>query len=301
MTAVSGERAVSSALLAFAAVALTAPAHAEECAAPDAVVGALERAVVAGRLDAAAALVEQVEASFGCTTGIASPATLGRFYRAQAAWLSLSGASEEATLAWRSAQAVEPGGWTPVLGDALRAESDAAIAAPTASGTGTIRIVPEPAGFRTALDGRERPFPVNVPPGLYVVQVLDPGDGGARFAEQVLILDPGETLRIDIGPLTPAAPSPPPPEPVAQSAPAPLPPAPEPAARPGRWPLWAGIGAGLLAGGSAAMARLQRDDLETAGSLDGLDQAYATQKAWAWSAYGLGSVALVGVGVGVTR
>ncbi len=286
-------------MLLVALIAVAGPvAHAEDCADPDAVVGALERAVVAGRTDAAAALVDQVEASFGCTPGVAAPATLGRFYRAQAAWLALSGAGEEARLAWRSAQAVEPGGWTPVLGDDLRAQRDAAVATPSPGGTGTIGIVPEPAGFRTALDGAEVSFPVSAPPGLYLVQVLDP-DGTARFAEQVLLLDPGESLRIDIGPLRPTAP--PPPLPMASAPTTALPPAPEPIARKRRWPLWTGLGVGLLAGGSAAMARLQRDDLQSAPTLTALDRAYATQKAWAWAAYGLGSVAVVGVGVGVSR
>lgn len=272
-------------------------AHAT-CADAADLVAATERAVVAGRLSAVPELVEQTEKALGCAdAGVGRP-LLGRWYRAQAAWFALSNAPEEARLAWRSAELAAPGVWTEALGPRLLEDREAALATPGASGSGTIGLVPPPTGHRTTLDGLEAPFPLSAPPGLHLVQILDPTTGGAVFARQVFLIDAGERFEIDTGPL---------PAPIAPGRPdAAVPPphggvvAPPPAATSrSHWPLWTGVGAAVLSGTAAALARSQRTQLDGARSLDELDTAWDRQRALGWGAYGLAGLAVVGIGVDI--
>jgi hypothetical protein len=288
------------AVLAATLTVLPRPARAD-CGDAGALVAATERAVVAGRLSAVPELVEQTEQAFACADATAERALLGRWYQAQAAWFSLSDAPEEAALAWRSAELAAPGTWTEALGPKLRGERDAALADTGPRGSGTINLVPPPTGHRTTLDGLEAPFPLSAPPGLHLVQVLEPAGGGAVFARQVFLIDAGELFEIDTGPLAaPSAPSrdiaPPPPGGAAIAAP--LPPG-EPTTRRSRWPLWAGIGAGALAGTAAILARSQRSTLETSTDVGELDAAWGRQQVYGWSAYGLAGLAVVGIGVDI--
>jgi hypothetical protein len=287
-----------SAVFVGVAVGLAAPTQAEAaCADPVPLLDALDTAVVEARFDGVRDLITQVEGALGCAPALADRAHLGRLYRAQGAWLALSGAPEESALAWRSAWAVDPDGWTPAFGDALRAGRDAAVRAAPAAGTGTILVTPAPTEFRTAVDGIEVSLPASTAPGFHLVQVLGPDGGPAQFARQILIIAPGEEVRVNTGPLTLI---------VAVAEPAASPPlATAPAAVPAsagrehtRWPLWTGLGLGALAGGTAALARMQRDDIEEATTVSDLESAYGTQKGWAFATYGLGGLAVVGVSAG---
>ena len=169
-------------------------------------------------------------------------------------------------------------------------------------GNGTIALIPPPAAHQGLLDGLQVPFPVSAPPGLHLIQVTDPSNGRSVFARQVFLLDAGERFEVDTGPLpaagTPPSPPPPPDASLADAVtPAPV----DTAARPGRWPLWAGLGAGALAGTAAVLARSQSTAMRNASDLDSLDAAWGRQRAFAYSAYGLGGIALIGVGFGITR
>jgi len=280
---------------------LLAPARAAlACDEADTLIAATERAVVAGRLDDVPDLVSATEAAFACGRP-ASRNLLGRWYRVQAAWFSLSGAPEEARLAWRSASLASPGTWTDALGPTLKAEQTSALESP-ATGNGTVALVPPPEAQQTLLDGLHVPFPVSTPPGLHLVQVLDPATGTAVFARQVFLLDAGERFEIDTGPLpgANAGPTGAPPPPMAVSAPVqtPAPVSPDRASRT-RWPLWAGLGAGALAGTSAALARSQSAAMQAATDVPALDKAWSRQRALGFTAYGLAGVAVIGVGVGL--
>ena len=79
---------------------LATPGHASACDEPQALVAATERAIVSGRLAEVPDLVEATEAAFGCSKAVPRE-LLGRWYRVQAAWFSLSDASEEPP--WRGA------------------------------------------------------------------------------------------------------------------------------------------------------------------------------------------------------
>ena len=292
---------ISGTLTVALAAGLLAPARATAaCDEADTLIAATERAVVAGRLDDVPELVSATEATFACG-GPASRALLGRWYRVQAAWFSLSGAPEEARLAWRSAGLASPGTWTDALGPALKAEEEIALEY-TDTGNGTVAIVPPPDGHQTLLDGLQVPFPVSTPPGLHLVQVVDPGSGTAVFARQVFLLDAGERFELDTGPLpgSSAAPTgaPPPPMPVSTPAETPAPPSHDQATQT-RWPLWAGLGAGALAGTAAILARSQSAAMQTATDTETLDTAWGRQRALGFTAYGLTGVAILGVSVGL--
>lgn len=284
-----------------AVTALLIPARAAaacEEAAP--LVGATERAVVSGRLGDVPELVAATEAAFAC--GPPAPRDLlGRWYRVQAAWFSLSDAPEEARLAWRSAALASPGSWTDALGPALHAEQVRALET-TGSGNGTVALVPPPDTHQTLLDGLHVPFPVSTPPGLHLVQVIDPGSGTAVFARQVFLLEAGERFELDTGPLPGGSPAPTgaTPPPMADSAPVErlAPGSPDRATRT-RWPLWAGLGAGALAGTAAALARAQSAAMQAATDAESLDTAWGRQRALGFTAYGLAGVAVVGVSVGL--
>lgn len=280
---------------------LATPGHASACDEPQALVAATERAIVSGRLAEVPDLVEATEAAFGCSKAVPRE-LLGRWYRVEAAWFSLSDASEEASLAWRSAELAAPGGWTEALGPAMRAEQETAIAATVDDGDGTIALIPPPTAHQGLLDGLHVPFPVSAPPGLHLIQITDPSSGRAVFARQVFLLDAGERFEVDTGPLPAAGSRPSPPPPPGASLADAVAPAPADAeATPDRWPLWAGLGAGALAGTAAVLARSQSTAMRNASDLDGLDAAWGRQRAFAYTAYGLGGIALVGVGFGITR
>jgi hypothetical protein len=136
---------------------------------------------------------------------------------------------------------------------------------------------------------------------LHLVQIVDPGPDTAVFARQVFLIDAGELFEIDTGPL--AAPGvaedQPAPPPLASAGDVPTTPTDAPAARRSRWPLWAGLGAGALAGTAALLARAQSGHMTEARSVEDLDAAWTRQRIYGWSAYGLAGVAAVGVGVGL--
>lgn len=284
-----------------AAVGALPQASLADCADPEALIAATERALVAGRLSTVPAFVQQTEQSFACADTVVARPLLGRWYRAQAAWFSLSDAPHEAALAWRSAELAAPGAWTQALGPSLRLERDAALADTSRLGSGTINLVPPARGHRTTLDGLETPYPVSAPPGLHLVQVLEPAGGRAVFARQVFLIDAGELFEIDTGPLSvPTAgatdAAPPPPGAGITASPSPTD---GPTAGRSHWPLWVGIGAGVLAGTAAALARSQRSSMQNSTDLAELDAAWSRQRAYGWSAYGLAGLAVVGIGVDI--
>ena len=290
------------AALGAVAALLTPNRAAAACDEPAPLVAATERAVVAGRLGDVPELVSATEASFAC--GPPAPRDLlGRWYRVQAAWFSMSGAPEEARLAWRSAALASPDTWTEALGHTLRAEQARALES-TDTGNGTVALVPTPHTHQTLLDGLQVPFPVSTPPGLHLIQVIDPGAGKAVFARQVFLIEAGERFELDTGPLpgASAAPTGAPPPPLANSTTAEkLAPASTDRATHTRWPLWAGLGAGALAGAAAVLARSQSAVMQAATDAESLDSAWGRQRKLGFTAYGLASVAVVGVSIGLTR
>jgi len=239
----------------------------------------VEESILEGRLDETAALTATFDAALGCT-GAAAPALVARALAIDGLWRHFRGEADGAALAFASAHALDPGAWNPDYGADVQAAWDRAIDA-TPTGAGTLAV--EPAlhpDLRPLIDGASVTLPATVPVGFHFVQVVE-ADGRARYASRALLLDPGEHVTVNTGPL------------------APLPAGPTPAAKKPAWPLWTAGGLAALGGGAALWASSTSGALQQADTLDQLDGAYRRQKVLAASAYTLSGLAATSLGVWV--
>jgi len=263
-------------------------------------VGQLEAQVIAGDFAEIAPMVDRIEQALGCGPA-ADPAMLGRLFRAEGAWLHLTGATDEAAMAFMSSRRVDPGGWTDAYGPQLRAVFEEAAHHAQAGGPAQLRLDPAPPeGFQSLLDGRPADLPAPATPGLYLLQLLPPGADGAQFARLVMLY-PGEQVALDPGTLvipdvvlgdersgeepglvdTPGA----------QAA----------GQRRRSW-VWLGIGGGaaVAAGATALVARAQVRTAQRAESVAVVDAAERTQMGWGVTSYALLGVSAVSVGLHFT-
>lgn len=133
----------------------------------------LHKAVVEADLDAAEAILEDLEDAFGCGS-VASAEVLGKMWLLEGAWLTFINDKAGAEDSWNAAERVAPTLWIDDLGDALRddyenAESDA--------DQGRIDVDPPLFwGSIAAVDGRITSMPLDVEPGLHLVQAGVSGD-----------------------------------------------------------------------------------------------------------------------------
>jgi hypothetical protein len=239
----------------------------------------VEESILEGRLDETAELTATFDAALGCA-GAADPALVARALAVDGLWRHFRGEADGAALAFASAHALDPGAWNPDYGADAQAAWERAIAAAPA-GAGTLAV--EPAlhpDLRPLIDGAPVTLPASVPVGFHLVQVVE-SDGRARYASRALLLDPGEHVVVNTGPL------------------APLPPGPAPTAHKPTWPLWTAGGLAALGGGAALWASSTSSALEQAGTVDDLNTAYRRQKVLAASAYTLSGLAAASLGVWV--
>ena len=260
--------------------ALAAPAG-EGCpqAPLDTLVAEAERSVLEGRLEDTPGALEGVDARLACGPA-ATPPQVARALLVDGLFRHFSGEAEGAALAFASAHRLDASAFNPDYGAAVRAVYDAAVAA-APSGAGALTL--EPAlhpELAVVLDGAPVALPAEVPVGLHVLQVVE-HDGPAVYAGRPLVLDPGEQVVVNTGPL----------------APRPITDAPAPLARKPAWPLLSAGGLALAAGGTALWARSRRGPMSTAPSVDALNTAYGQQKALNAATWTLAGLSTVGLGV----
>lgn len=277
-------------LIPFALCALAAlvPATAAaECPAVVLLLDHAEQAILEGRLDDYPALADEVDAAFACGPA-ASPKQVARAFLIQGAHQHFTGSAEGATLSFASARRLHPDGWNPVYGGELKAIYDASLSQ-VPDGLGQITVAPEPhPALLAVVDGEVSSLPAAVPVGFHLVQITEVG-GPALAAQRALVLDPGESVALNLGPLQPR----PVEQPVTATA------TPAGAKKKPLWPLLAAGGAAVLGGGAAWWASAQDAQMETAGSVGDLDAAYGRQQALNATAWTFGGLAAAGVGVWV--
>ena len=239
----------------------------------------VEESILEGRLDQTADLTATFDAAMACTTA-AEPALVARALAIDGLWRHFRGEADGAALAFASAHALDPGAWNPDYGADVHAAWDRAIdAAP--SGVGTLAI--EPAlhpDLHPLVDGAAVTLPATVPVGFHLVQVVE-ADGRARYASRALLLDPGELVTVNTGPL------------------APLPAHAEPSTPKPAWPLWTAGGLAALGGGAALWATATSTALQESGNLSDLNAAYRRQKVLAASTYTLAGLSAASLGLWV--
>jgi hypothetical protein len=300
-------------LLWFAA--LTPAIHAA-CDDVATLIATAEQAVIENRIEDAGATLRQAEAALSCAP-VPEPAVLARMWLAEGTRAYMQSDEKVARLAFAAAARVAPDLWVESYGPQVRKIYQAA--AQHDGGAGSVRVHPNPEGWTTTLDGRAVSFPVEAASGLHVVQVGRSAEA-SEYAE-VFFLPRGDTYFILTGledtPNTVAeAPTEPPPTEPTFSEPAepaiadatppaepaqPLPVQPLPEPGPGfDSPILLVVGgaAAIIAGGAAAVAISQNAAMEDeAVTLDGLDRAYARQKTFGYTSYGLAGVATVSLGL----
>ena len=258
------------------------------CGDPSALVATAEQAAFELRLDDAQAALEAAEAAFGCAP--VDDATLARFFDVEGARAGDQGDLEAARLRFRAARDLEPDGPDPNYGKKIASVSAELPRVPVDA---TIDLNPRPERNETRVDAEPVTVPLAVTSGLHLVQVGPPGS--VAWGELVL-LEPGATLVLstrltEAPPVEDAAPTPPPgPEPVAPPA--------DRRRRPSV-PLLVTSGAMAALGGVAAGLALheQNGSIPDATSVDAVDAAWARQRAFGWTAYGLWGGAAVVAGV----
>jgi hypothetical protein len=301
-------------LLLFAALT---PAIQAECDDVAQLIDAAEQAVIESRTDDAGATLRQAEAALSCAP-VPAPALLARMWLAEGTRAYMQSDEKVARLAFAAAARVAPEVWVESYGPQVRKVYDAA--AQHDSGVGSVRIHPNPEGWSTTLDGRVVQFPAEAASGLHVVQVGRSAQA-SEYAE-VFFLPRGDTYFILTGledtpvtvaqaPTEPVEPAEPtvtePAEPAVADATPPVEPAQpipaEPLPEPGPGfdsPILLVVGgaAAVVAGGAAVAAISQNSAMEDeAITLDGLDRAYARQRAFGYTSYGLAGVATVSLGL----
>jgi len=298
-------------------VALSPLVHAE-CDDVAALVDSAEQAVIEARTDDAGATLRQAEAALGCSV-VPSAALLARMWLAEGTRAYMQGDEKVARLAFAAAARVAPEVWVESYGPQVRQIYK--TAAEHDSGTGSVRIHPNPEGWSTTLDGHAVRFPIDAASGLHVVQV---GRGAERteYAE-VFYLPRDDTYFILTGledtPIVSMASADPEPEippvtepavadveipPVtdpAQTEPTPLEaqPLPDPTGEGFSSPVFLVLGSATaaVAGGAAIAALMQDPNMEASVNIESLDRTYARQKTFAYTSYGLAGVAVASFGV----
>lgn len=247
----------------------------------------LELEVFEGRLDDAAAGVEELEAAFACA--IASPEQLARFWIAEGAVLTYRADASGAVDSFAAAARVAPGVWNPNYGTSLQGVYEAASGSVSESATGQISLV-DPSDRAAWVDGVPASPPVTAPMGLHLVQA-GPDATSVDFGK-LLYLPSGETVELTLPPVAP------PPEPIA-ATPVPAPVTAEPevsSGRPWGW-LAASGGAAALAAGASVLALQQNSAIDGALTVDEARGAHQRQLAYGITGYSMMGVAAVGLGI----
>jgi hypothetical protein len=200
---------------------LTSAALAGSCDPNEAVVRGLQ-AWLAGDPALTRAALDEAVTAFGCSP-ISEPQTLARYLILDGAVRSARGEREESLGSFAAARRVAPDVWLQDLGPELHAAWSSAV---DPVGRGTIVVEPHPGPGLIWIDGVPSSAP-EVPAGLHLVQVGQPGGPDAKFATVVWV-DPDVSLLVEVV----EAPPPPAPEPQpVMPLPQPEPP-PKPAVRP---------------------------------------------------------------------
>jgi hypothetical protein len=252
------------------------------CPDPAAGVATAERAVVEARFDDAEAALAQAEAGFVCGDP-ADPDVLARMWMAEGAWLVLQDRNDEAKESFAAAKRVSPDLWNADYGDRIRAVYDESR---DSGEMGQLSLRPAPDAYAAYLDGDEAVFPRSAEAGLHLIQV-GPRTKAAQFGKVVALM-PGDTLVVttDLVEVAPA------PTPVAVTQPVPTD---EPTTTTRSPALLIVSGAALaLAAGSAGLALAQNGAMKNATTTEELDAAFARQKAFGATSYGLLGVGAVG-------
>lgn len=110
-----------------------------------------------------------LEGAFSCGSLVETD-LLARMWLLEGAWLTLQGNPDQGADSFRAAARVGPAVWVSDYGPKLRSAYEAAIAVPAAGST-TLSVDPDLFRWVGAVDGQPTRFPLNVPPGLHLVQV----------------------------------------------------------------------------------------------------------------------------------
>ncbi len=261
-------------------------AMAAECADPAAQADRARDAVLTADLDTAAEAVAAAESAFACS-GTAQPEVLAKLWLAESLLWTYEGDPAAAQDALAAAAWVAPGVWDSGYGEPTR-DRHLALAGQEPAADASIAVQPPTTSWLTAVDGQAVSAPAAVRPGLHLVQV-GPTSSEMRFAKFVYV-SPGQNLVVETG-LTEVVPTATVlpgdgPEPVPQRSLPPL----------------------LIAAGSAAAvsvltgaAALGQDramrNAADQGSVQGVDRAFARQKALGATSYLTAATAGALVGV----
>ncbi|MFH1468820.1 MAG: hypothetical protein ABIO70_30810 [Pseudomonadota bacterium] len=158
-----------------------------------------EQALIAGRVEPAAATLRQAEAALGCGP-VPAREVLARMWLAQGTQAYLQGDEKVSHLVFAAAGRVAPDVWVEGYGPQVH---QIYLASRTPEpGEGNVRVRPDPAGWSSALDGLQVGFPVDAPAGLHLLQV-GPDAQHTGYAE-IFYLPAGQTYFVLTG-LTPPA------------------------------------------------------------------------------------------------
>ena len=279
-------------------LAAMAPLAHAECDDVASLIESAEQAVIEARYDAAGATLRQAEAALACAA-VPVPGLLARMWLAEGTRAYMTGDEKVARLAFAAAARVAPDVWVDSYGPQVKQIYGAA--AQHDGGTGSVRIHPNPEGWSTTLDGATVTFPVDASSGLHVVQVGRSAEK-TEYAE-VFFLPRDDTYFILTGledtPIVSVADA----TPTEPTEPQPLDaqPLPDPDTGGGYdSPILLVVGgaAAAVAGGAAIAALSQNGTMEdTTITLDGLESAYARQRAFGFTSYGAMGVAAASLGV----
>ena len=170
-----------------------------DCPDRQALLDVVQAAVVEADLDAAEAGLSALEDAFACGT-VADPQQLARMWLLEGAWLSFIGDTAGAIACWNAANRVAPNLWIPDLGDELRADYETAT---PLDGSGHIDVEPVLFwGSIAAVDGQMTALPLEVAPGLHLVQAGTAGDEIA--IGRIISVTPNSTAVVATGLMDPA-------------------------------------------------------------------------------------------------